>query len=73
MFTTALQLIIEAAKRLIAQNKDFIIDQYTLGGLILTIILKGILYVYCSRVKGSASAEALAQGSSLLVQMHLIH
>jgi hypothetical protein len=64
MFTTALQLIIEASKRLITQNKDFIIDRYTLGGLILTVVLKGILYLYCRKVDGSASAEALAQGTA---------
>lgn len=62
MFTAALQLMIEALKRLISQNSTIEWDNVTLALLILTVVSKAILYVYCQFFTyGSASTEALAQ------------
>lgn len=62
MFTAALQLIIEAIKRLITQDSIIHVDQATLALLLGTIVVKAILYLYCKFfTKGSASCDALAQ------------
>lgn len=61
MFTTALQILIEALKRLMNHDSKINIEIYTLGGLITTIALKLALYLYCRGVSGSSSVEALAQ------------
>jgi cation diffusion facilitator family transporter len=61
MFTTALQILIEAFKRLSNHSTKINIEVYTLAGLIITITLKLLLYLYCRTVSGSSSVEALAQ------------
>ena len=62
MFTAALQLIIEATKRIITQNKGIILDKVTLGMLLGTIVVKALLFIYCHWfTHGSPSTEALAQ------------
>jgi divalent metal cation (Fe/Co/Zn/Cd) transporter len=62
MFTAALQLIIEAAKRLIVANKTIDIDTTTIAMLVATIIAKAGLYIYCTYfTRNSPSADALAQ------------
>lgn len=62
MFTAALQLIIEALKRLVSQNSHIDWDNITLAMLILTVVSKALLFVYCRYFTyGSASCDALAQ------------
>jgi cation diffusion facilitator family transporter len=62
MFTAALQLIIEASKRIIIGDKGIKLDAITVGMLVGTIIIKALLFIYCNYfTKGSPSTEALAQ------------
>lgn len=62
MFTAAIQLIIEGAERLASNKSDIKIDDYTVGILFSTIIIKLILFIYCQFfVFDNQSVEALAQ------------
>ena len=60
MFTATFQLLISSIQTLITQDIDITVDTLTLVILMITIVLKFILWMYCRTIKGSEAVNALA-------------
>ena len=60
MFTATFQLLISSIQTLITQDIDITVDTATLVILMITIVLKFFLWMYCRTVKGSEAVNALA-------------
>ena len=60
MFTATFHLLITSIQALISQDIDVDIDTFTLVILLITIILKFILWIYCRRIKDSEAINAIA-------------
>ncbi len=66
MFTLTIQLLIKSSE-VLASGEDIINMTKTAIIIVGTSIgTKVLLYLYCKSVKGSASVDALSQGSSLV-------
>eukprot|EP01089_Gocevia_fonbrunei_P016677 TRINITY_DN5233_c0_g1_i4.p1 TRINITY_DN5233_c0_g1~~TRINITY_DN5233_c0_g1_i4.p1 ORF type:complete len:510 (-),score=108.38 TRINITY_DN5233_c0_g1_i4:36-1565(-) len=63
MFTATLQLLVSAAERLLGDPTDAEIDltTSTIVIILITVVTKALLYIYCSWIDGSESVEALKQ------------